>query len=319
MNKIIVKILFSIVTLFLFAGTVLAANSTSIRLQQPQSPINKNDFDLIFVALDTNQSQTISVQCYKKGPTDSDYIATGSIINIVNGGNTDKCDINGGVINQGKGTYYFKVVANGSIEATSNIVSVEFNNEGPGTPVNYSKTKPTDCTYKISFTSAEDDNKTVRVELYRSTENKFNIDSSHKVNSINIGSKTDGIMTDNISPDCNKTYYYVLRAYDKYGNGSGLTGDTNSTTTTISTTTTTETQQGAIEITGASQSVLGETKTATEASKEVLGVEKNELEENTTNQNPINWIMGHKKISLLALFIIICIAVVIYRKKSKNK
>lgn len=307
-----------VLTVFLFSGTTFAANSTSIRLQQPKSPANEDTFNITFVALDTNSSQPVSVQCYKKGPTDAGFVTFGSAINLTNGGNTDVCKVEGYVMNQGKGTYSFEAIATGSTTPTSNIVSVDFNNtNGPAAPENYNKSKPDSCTYKISFKTGNDSGKTVKVSLYRSTETTFNIDSGHQVNSINIGSDTEGSMTDNISPNCDTTYYYAIRSFDTYGNGSDIRGDSNTTTTTINATTTT--QQGAIQV--EEGQVLGEKAgIATDAAKEVLGeTEEVNME---TSQNPVSssasWIMSHKKISLLILVVIIGTAFSLYSRYKKK-
>jgi hypothetical protein len=54
------------------------------------------------------------------------------------------------------------------------------------------------------------------------------------------------------SADCGKKYYFVVRAFDDFGNGSGLTGDSEVTVNTTTTTTTTgggtTTEGGAIAV-----------------------------------------------------------------------
>ena len=322
MNKLFTKIFLGVFAVFLFARVSYAANSTSIRLQQPQSPTNLDTFNVIFVVLDTNPDQPVSVQCYKKGPTDGSFVTFGSAISLINGGNTDNCQVDGGIMNQGSGTYQFEAIASGSTNPTSNIVSVDFNNSGgPGNPINYDKTRPDTCTYKISFRTADDSGRTIKVALYRSTDASFSVDSGHQVNSINISSNTDGSMTNNVSP-CDITYYYAIRAFDTYGNGSGVVGDQNITTTTTTTTATTTTAgQGAIPVEqGRGGAVLGTTvaPTATEAAKEVLGETKKTVEGEKTTQNPVNWVLTHKKISLLVLFILVCIGAALYLRNKKK-
>lgn len=335
MHKLLTKIFLGVLSVFLFAGVSLAADFTSVRLQQPESPTNQSTFNIVFVSLDTNSSQTISVQCYKKGPSDGGFVAFGSAINLTAGGNTDKCEVTGSVLNT-SGTYSFEAIATGSTSSTSNIVSVDFNNStGPGAPENYTKTKLDNCSYKINFRTANDSGKTVKVVLYRSTDSSFTADSSHQVNAINIGSNTDGVITDNVSPNCDTNYYYVIRAFDAYGNGSDLRGDSNTLTTIINPATTTapSTQQGAIPVEQVVRGVAGtrstgvlgttEAPTATDASKEILEspedkIQKEVVEEAAPGPNPINWILTHKKISLLVLFILVAIGVALYRN-SRNK
>lgn len=324
MNKLFTKLLLGVLTVFLFTGVSFAATySTSVRLQQPQNPTNQDSFKITFVALDTNPGQAITVQCQKKGPGDADFVNFGGLINLSSGGNTDVCQTNSGIVNQDDFTYQFRVLANGSLSnVESNIVSVKFNNETPGTPVNYNKIKPDNCTYKISFRTANDEGKTVKVVLYRSSETSFSLDSGHQVNQISIGSDTDGSMTDNVSPNCSTEYFYVIRAFDAFGNGSGVVGDSNVTTTTINPTGTQQQGQGAIPAGG---SVLGSETGG--ADKEVLGTEsadKDELDaskEVLGGTNPVtnatNWVLTHKKISLLVLVILGLIAYYLYRRYKK--
>lgn len=323
MKKLIKSLLLSFFAVLLFAGSSYAANSTSIRLEQPKAQTNNSTFNITFVALDTNSSQPVSVQCYKKGPSDGSFVSFGSVINLSNGGNTSNCSVNSGVINQGNGTYTFEaVVTQGSTTPTSNTVSVDYNDTTPGIPTGYNKEKIDSCTYKISFKSADDSGKTVRIELYRSADASFNADAGHKVNSVNIGSNTDGSMTDNISPNCSTSYYYAIRAFDAYGNGSGVTGDQNITTTNPTTTQ----QQGAIPVgsggTGANGSSVGGANggtgavLGTESAKETPAVTKTEASQNPV-ANGINWIANHKKIDLLILVIVAGIAFYLYRRNRK--
>ena len=325
-NKLFTKILLGVLAVFLFAGTSFAATATSVRLQQPENPTNKDTFNITFVALDTNPNQPVTVQCEKKGPGDADFVNFGSLIPLSNGGNTDVCQVNSGIVNTA-GTYQFRVTANGSSTVQSNVVSVDFNNSAPGTPTNYNKTKPDNCTYKINFRTANDSGKTVKVVLYRSSETSFSLDSAHQVNSLSIGSDTDGFMTDNVSPNCSTEYFYAIRAFDVYGNGSGTVGDSNITTTIVNPTTTQT--QGAIPVGGTGGSVLG-TGTKTGVEKEVLGEATksaaptpatSKLSKVTRNPvaDSVNWVLTHKKISLLILVLFGAIAYYLYRRYKSNK
>jgi hypothetical protein len=319
-NKIFSKILLGIFAVFLFAGTSFASQ-TSVRLQQPKSPTNYDTFSITFVALDTNGSP-VTTQCYKKGPSDGSFIAFGPAISLSAGGNTDVCQVNSGIINS-TGTYQFQVTATGSDTVTSDTVNVDYNNASPETPINYDKTKPDNCTYKISFRTANDSGRTSRVALYRSSDPSFTADSSHQVANVDIGSDTDGSMTNSVSPNCDTTYYFVIRAFDIYGNGSGLTGDSNSTTNIVNATTTTT--QAAIPVSGQTGAVLGEkTETTTETAKEVLGATESAEPSvspevvNMNSQNPASWIMTHKKISLSVFVILLAVAYIIYLRRQKK-
>jgi hypothetical protein len=92
----------------------------------------------------------------------------------------------------------------------------------------------------------------VKIEIYRNENTSFAVDGSNKVGEVSIGPNADGSFTNSV-PDCGKTYYYVIRAFDAIGNGSGVIGDSEVTviTTTTSTTTTSTTQGGAIPVANA--------------------------------------------------------------------
>lgn len=303
-TKIIVSLLSLFTLLFVTAGSANAA--TSIRLEQPASPTNQDSFNITFVALDTDSTRAVTVQCYKKGPSDGSFVSFGPLITLSAGGNTDNCQVGGGLLNQ-NGTYQFEAIASGTSNPTSNIVNVDYNNSTPGNPYNYSKSKPDECTYKITFRTANDSGKTVKVALYRSNETSFSADSGHQVNSLSIGSDTDGSMTNNISPNCTTTYYFAIRAFDVYGNGSDVVGDSSTTTTVVNPTITG--QQGAIAG-GTGENIIGG-ETGGKGG-EVLGTESATAKPSptpTAQLNPItqaiNWIMyGHKKVTAAALGLI---------------
>jgi hypothetical protein len=311
-NKIIVSLL-SIIIL-LAVSTASSYASTSIRLQTPSNQTNQDTMNLTFVALDTIPTQTVAVDCYKKGPSDATYTVFQSF-SLPNGGNTDNCNAS---FNQGNGTYNFYATANGSGNATteSTPVSVTRNTDKPGNPYNYSKSKPDDCTYKITFRTADDSGKTVKVVLYRSSDTNFSLDNGHKVNEVNLGSNTDGSMTDNISPNCSTNYYYAIRSFDTYGNGSDGVGDSTTSTVTVNPTGTAQGLQGAIPV--------NENNVAPK-NKEVLGTEsakETNEKETTVNTNPIsasiNWIVTHKTIDLIILVLLAAIAYYWYRKNYKK-
>lgn len=337
MNKLFTKILLGVFAVFLFAGTSFAA-STSIRLEQPKSPTGMDTFNITFVALDTNSSQPVSVQCFKKGPSDGGFSSFGSQINLSNGGNTDNCQVTSGVMNEGNGTYQFYAkVVTGSTTPQSSTVNVDYDNTTPGTPTNYSKERVTDCIYRIHFRTADDGGKTVKVNLYRSENLSFNVDAGDQVGSLNIGSNTDGVIENNV-PDCNKTWYFAIRAFASNGNGSGVGGDsqTQTTTTTVNPTTQTNGQGGAIPVgnggTGGG-SVLGSQTGGgnINVGGSVLGTESSKtknnpgLEENTNNGNVSNnpvagvtaWVLGHKTVSLLILILLGGAAYYLYRRFRK--
>jgi hypothetical protein len=237
----------------IWTGKVYAGN-VSVRLAEPKSPTNRNNFDLNFVAMDL-AGNAVTVKCYKQAPGDAGLVQFGSDINLTpNGGNSGYCHIDSSIVT-GNGSYNFQVKASSTGgDATSETVSLTYNSDGPGTPTNWSKDKTGSCTYKIHFRSADDSGKTIKVNVYRSSDTSFNLDGGTQVGTVTIGSNTDADFSNDV-PDCGKTYYYAVRAFDSAGNGSGVLGDTVNVTTTTVVAGTPTPAQGAIPVSGGS--VLG--------------------------------------------------------------
>lgn len=252
MNKFLIKVTTFVFALtLLFSGRAYAAD-VSIRLEQPKSPTNQTSFDIVFVTLDI-QNRAITVKCFKKAPADGSFSQFGSDISLSAGGGSGKCQT-GSVISP-EGTYQFFARATADSDTVdSSTVSVEYKTGGPDTPTNYSKEQVSSCVWRIKFRTA-DDGKTVKVELYRSDNTSFNADSGTRVGSLSIGPNTDGEINNTV-PDCNKTWYFAIRAFDSAGNGSGVVGDSVVRVTTPTETITT----GAIPAAGpaAGGQVLGE-------------------------------------------------------------
>ncbi|MFZ2024983.1 MAG: hypothetical protein WAV51_01700 [Microgenomates group bacterium] len=246
-------------------------NALSIRLEQPKTPTNQTDFDITFVTLDL-MGRDVTVNCYKKSPTDADFVLYGSAQTFADGGNTGVCTVTSSILNT-KGNYTFKTTATAGSDTVEDTTVVSYNNEGPGDPTGYNKERANTCDYKIKFHSADDAGKTVKVEVYRSENKSFAADSGSRVDTITIGSNTDG-QSITTPPSCDKPYYFGIRAFDSAGNGSNIVGDSEATFTTSSTSTTvTGTTPSAIALTNPSEgSVLGNEVTASEEGK-VLGEE----------------------------------------------
>ncbi len=239
-------LIISLITSLALAGQVFAAGNISIRLEQPKTPSNQNNFTITFTTLDTDTTQPITVKCFKKGPGDGGFSQFSSDITLAPaGGNSGNCQTSSSVITTG-GTYQFYATATaGSGEnATSETVSVDYNTSGPGDPRDYNKTKSS-CTYTIHFRTAEDSGKTVKVEIYRSENTSFNTDSGTRVGTVSVGSNETRDFSDTPA-DCNKTYYYAIRSFDSAGNGSGVVGDSQTVTINPPTTVSPTPGQGAI-------------------------------------------------------------------------
>lgn len=224
MNKIakltITTVLTSLASM-MFAGHVYAAN-VSVRVEQPKSPTNQNDFPVNFVALDL-LGRTVTVKCLKQGPGDGSPTQYGSDQTFADGGNSGVCTPGSGIVSA-NGTYSFKVTADAGGDHAEETVNVDVNTSGPGDVKDYNKTHSNSCEYTIHFKTAADAGKTVKVELYRADSVPFNADAGSRIQSIAIGSDTAKDTTDS-PPDCSKTYYYAVRAFDSAGNGSALIGD----------------------------------------------------------------------------------------------
>ncbi|MFA5024974.1 MAG: choice-of-anchor K domain-containing protein [Candidatus Shapirobacteria bacterium] len=310
-KKVLSILLFA--AFFLFPNNATAVGNLSVRLEIPKSPINTNDVNLNFVALDIDQNFVI-VKCFKKYSTDATFTQFGADISSPNAGyNANHCSLSS--VLSTEGSYEFKVMANG---VDSNTVSMEYKVSGPGTPNDYRKDHPNNCDYKIHFKTADDGGKTVKVEVYRADITNFILDAGSVVSTVSVGSNEERDVTNSV-PDCNKNYYYVIRAFDNAGNGSSPVGDSVvtsiTTTTTIGTTINTDT--GAIPVTNVALApgqentndtgTLGAAETTGEGS--VLGVQGAAK----------NFIQKYWLYLILALVIIVLIIRYVSEKKKSTR
>ncbi len=273
MLKNLSKIFLTILFVVLSTANVFAASSVSIRLSQPKSPTNQDTFNIVFTTLDI-QGRVITVKCLKKAPGEAGFTQFGGDQVLSSGGNTGNCAVNSSLITT-EGTYSFQATAQaGADSATSAAVDVEYKKTGPGDPVNYSKERPSDCVYKIKFRTADDSGKTVKVKLYRSDSTTVDASSVSQVDSISIGSSTDGQFENTVS-DCGKTYYFGIRAFDLAGNGSNMVGDSIDKTNVIVPTGAAGGAgvSGAIPVGRGQGQVLGEETKETKAKGEIKGAE----------------------------------------------
>lgn len=320
MRKIILSTIIALAAVLTLTNQVLAAN-LSVRLEQPKSPTNQNTFGINFVALDI-QNRAITVECFKKGPGDSAFTQFGADINLIAGGNTGNCGVTSSIVSA-EGTYQFYVTATAGAEPVdSSIISVDYKTSGPGTPTNYSKEKVSDCDYKIKFRTADDGGKTVKVDIYRSENLSFGADVGNRVAIIAIGSNQDGSF-DNFVPDCSKSYYYAIRAFDNVGNGSGVVGDsvTKTVTTNVVITPTPGGETAAIPaggtaLAGSEGQILGGGATGTEEAKPEAGEEAKTEEDKVlgTGAKPTNFLLIGLGVVLLGL-----IAFWLYRRLTKEE
>lgn len=320
-KRAIQMILAALVTVT-FAGQVLAASDVSIRLAKPKSPSNQNSFDLNFVALDI-QNRPITVKCLKQGPSDGAPVQFGGDITLVAGGNSGHCTVTNSVFGpEGSYTFTINAYVDGHIapDATDN-QPMTYDTTGPGDVHDYSKNKTNTCEYTIHFKSADDSGATVKVELYRSDAVPFDANSGSRVQTITVGSNEAKDTTDT-PPNCNKTYYYAVRAFDSAGNGSALVGDTVTNITVI--TPTPGTTQGAIPVSGTGTgSVLGKTTeegTSAGQGGETLGETSPSAETVTLPEANKSYFAAHPKRSLAIGGGILLLGVILYAfwKRSQN-
>lgn len=259
MFKKIILITLAACGLFIAKPINAASPNLSINIEQPKTPTNLSNLKLTIVALD-RLGREVTVKCFQKAPSSSDFNQFAGDKNLGAGGNTTQCEAS--LNNQGTYQFYATAFA-GADSQTSSTVSVEYKTGGPETPTDYSKEKIGSCQYKIKFKSANDGGKTVKVEIYRSENTSFSTDNGTRVGSVNIGSNTEAIFLNDI-PDCNKTYYYAIRAFDSVGNGSGTNGDRVTITETINppiTPTPANSSGGAIPVGNSGNNVLGNENT----------------------------------------------------------
>ena len=277
-----------------------------VRIETPKTPTNQNEFKINFVALDQNNN-VVTVRCYKQSPTDIGFVQFDADKVLKAGGNSGSCQVNNSIVNS-NGSYKFKVIAVSDVTTESNVVTVDFNNSTPGTPNSYSKEKTATCQYTIRFRTDNDGGKTTKVVLYRSDNTSFTADPGSQVDSRSVGSNQAVEMVNSI-PDCNKTYYYAVRAFDNSGNGSGIIGDENITVvngTTTTTTSTTTPSQGQTTGTGA---LLADESSVTEPGQEEGTLtpeainEENSSEVLGTQTKEPFWKSNNARVALIAAII----------------
>lgn len=264
----------ALLTLLFGLGLALAPGQAegamlSVEIETPKAVINDPNFKLGFVTLDT-LNRPLTVKCYTtlSATPFASYALESSF-----GGNSGDCEVNSSVLpTDGNYEFFVRATATGEGGETveSNHVDVTLISGVPGTPLNYEREDPA-CNNVITFTTANDGGKTVKVELYRSTENPFVASAATKMAETALGSNVNGSFSVG-APGCDDDVFYAIRAVAASGLGSSFVGDTDEDTrTTTVTTTTTNTVTvpgapvGAIPVsseTGTGESVAG---AATEA------------------------------------------------------
>ena len=105
----ILSLMLAMTLIFSHSSHIFAAGNLVVRLNQPKSPTNQNNFPLSFTALDT-QDRPVTVKCFKKSPVDSSFSQFDMDKVLSSGGNSGSCAIDGSILKD-SGSYEFYVSA----------------------------------------------------------------------------------------------------------------------------------------------------------------------------------------------------------------
>lgn len=207
------------VMLFTLVAHANAANLKA-RIYEPPASVTES-FQLDFVVLSVNDSAPISVECYKKAPGDGSF-SLFQTVNVIAGGNSGFCDVNNSVLITPSATpYEFKIKAEqDSMESETEAVSVTYNSDpaNPQKPEDFDVDKDS-CEYEIEFKTAND-GVTTYVEVYRSSDEEFDVNSSSRIKTVNIGPNQNYNFTYN---SCGDTKFFALRAFNSANEPSDVT------------------------------------------------------------------------------------------------
>ncbi len=252
-----------------------SAASLSVLLETPAPLTTTPNFQIGFVVLDV-LSRPLTIECYREG--DILPFATSALASSF-GGNSGNCQVTESVFPvDGSVAFYVKALADGGAETMeSEHATVTLHSTAPGTPTQYERTNDT-CQQTISFITADDGGKTVKVELYRSESTTFVADASTKVAELAVGSHTSGSFVES-APGCSQDIFYVLRAVDAYGSGSDFVGDrevrvTTHTVTQTKTTTVTVPGANSARLVSADASQIGQVAGAETDTESNLSADK---------------------------------------------
>ncbi|HLB50635.1 MAG TPA: hypothetical protein VJL38_00455, partial [Patescibacteria group bacterium] len=316
----------------LFTGQAAnaAAGDLNVRIETPAAVINSKEFKVGFVVLDISADDPIDVECevaYEAGPFGEFDTYT-----IAAGGTSGDCVVTAADMPV-DGTYTFRVTAEEQVGTDSDVAtaaSIELVTTVPGTPYDYDRNDAS-CMNNITFMTASDAGKTVKVELYRSLSTSFTANVSTFVADQAIGSSTAGSFSV-AAPGCSNDYFYALRAVDMYGNGSGFVGDedVNVDTDTVTHTKTTiietaggPTALGAIPVTGGEVSGAVEgVATGSEETAQPSGEQGGAVLGEATGGEEGGlwaWIKNHPWWSGLALLILLALAYYAYQTYQQKR
>jgi len=206
-----------------FTKNVLAFSNIAVKMSELKSPTNLKNFSLSFVVLDI-QNRDLIAKCFIKKPNSFSFVQFDSTKNILAGGNSGECNVNSSDLNNvGNYEFYVSIETSGEI-VNSNIVKIDFDDQVPEKIVFYQKINQADkCSFEIKFKTAND-NQTNKVVLYRLTDENLVINNDTKISEKAMSPNQEGSFFVS-NPDCNKNYYFFLRAFDNANNSSEIVGD----------------------------------------------------------------------------------------------
>lgn len=191
-----------------------AFSDISVRIEEPTSPTNTDNFKIGFVALDI-QGRTLEVKCYQGSTSFGPTYTTSS-------GN---CVVDSTVIT-GSGTYTFHVVAKvqgGTESATSQTVTMVVDLGKPLPVINYDKEEGV-CSNTLTFKTAND-GRTSKIQIFRSSTQPFTANATTLIKEMTVGPNVTVTYTDTPLPSCSTEYYYAIRALDSFNNTSTFVTD----------------------------------------------------------------------------------------------
>jgi len=243
--------------------TKIQAGQLKLVLSDPPDYINKNDFRVYYTYLETeDKTATVNLFIQKEG---KDWRQT------VDKNKTQVSDyfqLEDSDIYDGEGRYNFYATATTADQSlNSQTVTTNFDISAPASPSDYGKERINSTTFRLSWKNPHDDD-FARVYIYRSKDSSFNADNDTKIGEMGGGREEKMTFNDG-SVQEGKDYYYMLRAVDHAGNGSGLVGDTFESSGDSGSPATPEGQE-----VGAGETVSGQEYSASQTQGQILGEEK---------------------------------------------
>ena len=224
MNKIkVASVLLTTLVAIFALGKPVHAITNQVQIQQLPGYINTDNFKLSCSAItanlvDNDPITTTMAQFYYTKEGESEKVF-GSSIDLSS--NACQVQVTGNQVN-GEAKYTFTVkLDSGEISSTTTVVD----RSGPDPVGGFYKDGLSDG-YRLHYHTPSNEDFS-RVIIYRGNEQGFEADSSHEIATVTCSRDSDMTYEDHSGSD----KYYLIRAIDKAGNSSGLTGDGGVTTT----------------------------------------------------------------------------------------